>query len=130
LLKPIVLVFMKLNYGIKRVWHVPHSALTPGLRDTSPLIDILYIRMLNFLYKCRKSESQLIIFTVRYGIPLSPLDYVKGRNVRNVLNCALRYHISLHSIGLFSGTVLNARTHIFYRKHRKSSRNFSSIVNK
>jgi len=34
------------------------------------------------------------------------------------------------AIGLFSGTVLNVRKHIFERKHRKSSRNFSSIVNK
>jgi len=29
-----------------------------------------------------------------------------------------------------SGTVLNVRKHIFERKYRKSSRNFSSIVNK
>jgi len=34
------------------------------------------------------------------------------------------------SIGLFSGTVLNVRKHIFERKHRNSFRNFSSIVNK
>jgi len=34
------------------------------------------------------------------------------------------------TIGLFSGTVLNVRKHIFERKQRKSSRNFSSIVNK
>jgi len=35
-----------------------------------------------------------------------------------------------HPMGLFSGTVLNVWKHIFERKHRKSSRNFSSIVNK
>jgi len=33
-------------------------------------------------------------------------------------------------IGLFSGTVLNVQKHVFERKQRKSSRNFSSIVNK
>jgi len=34
------------------------------------------------------------------------------------------------TIGLFSDSVLNVRKHIFERKHRKSSRKFSSIVNK
>jgi len=38
--------------------------------------------------------------------------------------------ISRLYIGLFSGTVLNVRKHIFERKHRKSSRNFISSVNK
>jgi len=33
-------------------------------------------------------------------------------------------------IGLISCTVLNVRKHIFEQKHRKSSRNFSLIVNK
>jgi len=45
------------------------------------------------------------------------------------------YHIASWSTGqlsveLFSGTVLNMLKHIFERKHRESSRNFSSIVNK
>jgi len=51
--------------------------------------------MFDFVHKCRRSESQLINFIVRHGILLGPLDYVIGRNV---LNCALRYHISLDSI--------------------------------
>jgi len=34
----------------------------------------------------------------------------------------------LIATGLFSDSVLNVRKHIFERKHRKSSRNFSSII--
>jgi len=52
--------------------------------------------MLNFVYKCCRNESQLINFNVWHdGILLGPLDSVISRNV---LNCALRYHISIDSI--------------------------------
>jgi len=37
---------------------------------------------------------------------------------------------SSQCIGLLSDSVLNVRKHIFEWKHRKSSRNFSLIVNK
>jgi len=58
---------------IRRVWQVPsitHSAIIPGLCDTLPFLDMFYMQMFNFVYKCCRSESYLINFTVQHGILL------------------------------------------------------------
>jgi hypothetical protein len=39
-----------------------HYVLIPGLRDTSPLIDLFYKRMLNFVNRCLSSQPFLVIF--------------------------------------------------------------------
>jgi hypothetical protein len=44
--------------------------------------------MLNFVYRCLRSDSNLVSFVVRHGIFAGEMDYVIGRNV---LNCSLRY---------------------------------------
>ena len=57
--------------GIRRIWHLPnttHSALMPGLSDTLPLLDLFYLRMVNFVCKCLRSESSLVNYIARYGI--------------------------------------------------------------
>jgi len=46
--------------GVRRVWQVPsttHSALIPGLCDTLPLLDMFFMRMLNFVYAAGASRS-------------------------------------------------------------------------
>jgi len=84
--------------GIRRIWQVPcttHSALIPGLCDTLPLVDLFYKRMLNFVYRCIKSESPLVGFIVRHGMLFGVMDSIIGRNV---LNCSSRYNISIDCI--------------------------------
>ena len=84
--------------GIRRIWQVPnttHSALIPGLCDTVPLVDLFYKRMLNFVYRCLRSESPIVNFTVRHGMSFGLMDSTIGRNV---LNCSLRYNTSIECI--------------------------------
>jgi len=47
-----------------------------------------------------------------------------------IFTSCLHWMETRFTIGLFSGTVLNVRKHIFEWKHRKSSHNFSSFTNK
>jgi hypothetical protein len=84
--------------GLRRIWQVPcitHSALIPGLCETLPLVDLFYKRMLNFVYRCLKSESLLVGFIVRHGMSSGEMDSLVGRNV---LNCSLRYNTSIDRI--------------------------------
>ena len=84
--------------GIRRTWQLPnttHSALIPDLSDTLPLLDMFYMRMLNFVYRCLRSESPLINFMTRHGIIYGQMDSIIGRNI---LNCSFRYDISLDDI--------------------------------
>ena len=63
--------------------------------DTLPLTDLFYKRMLNFVYRCFKSESSLVRFIVRHGTLFGEMDSIIGRNV---LNCASRYNTSIDRI--------------------------------
>jgi hypothetical protein len=84
--------------GIRRIWQLPnttHSALIPELSDTLPLLDMFYMRMLNFVYRCLRSESALINFMARHGIIHGQMDSIIGRNI---LNCSFRYDTSLVDI--------------------------------
>jgi Reverse transcriptase (RNA-dependent DNA polymerase) len=84
--------------GIRRIWQVPnttHSVLIPGLCESIPLLDMFYLRMLKFAHKCIRSESSLVNYIVRRGIMIGPTDSIIGRNI---LNCSLRYHVSLGDI--------------------------------
>jgi hypothetical protein len=51
--------------------------------------------MLNFLYRCLKSESLLVGFIVRHGILFGMMDSIIGHNV---LHCSSRYNISIDRI--------------------------------
>jgi hypothetical protein len=87
--------------GIRRVWQVPyttHSALIPGLCDTIPLVDLFYKRMLNFVYRCLRSDSTLVSFIVRHGISYGEMDSIIGRNT---LNCSVRYNTNIEHICKF-----------------------------
>ena len=84
--------------GIRRIWQVlntTHSALSPGLCESIPLLDTFYLRMLKYGHKCIRSESSLVNYIVRRGIMIGPTDSIIGRNI---LNCSLRYHVSLGDI--------------------------------
>jgi hypothetical protein len=79
--------------GIRRIWQLPnttHSALIPYLSDTLPLLDMFYLRMLNFVCRCLRSASPLITFLARHGILYGQMDSIIGRNV---LLCFSRYDI-------------------------------------
>ena len=58
------------------------------------MLDVFYMRMLNFVYSCLRSESSLINFMVRHGIN-GQMDSTIGRNI---LNCSFRYDINLDDI--------------------------------
>jgi hypothetical protein len=84
--------------GIRRIWHVPnttHSAFIPDLSDTLPLLDMFYMRTLNFVYRCLRSESPLVNFMARHGILYGQMDSTIGRNI---LHCSFRYNIRLDDI--------------------------------
>ena len=51
--------------------------------------------MLNFVYRCLRSESPIVNFTVRHGMSFGLMDSKIGRNV---LNCSLRYNTSIECI--------------------------------
>ena len=51
---------------------------------------MLYLRMLNFVYRCLRSASPLITFVARHGILYGQMDSIIGRNV---LLCSSRYNI-------------------------------------
>jgi len=63
---------------------------------------------------------------------ISALLYTHCYNVYYIVREQAQLTLSacISSVHLFSGTVLNVRKHIFERTHPKSSRTFSSIVNK
>ena len=93
--------------GIRRVWQVPyttHSTLIPGLCDTLPLADLFYKRMLNFVYRRLRSDSNLVSFIVRHGIFAGEMDSVIGRNVLNL--CAiirtLKRYVNLNFVRIAS----------------------------
>jgi len=84
--------------GIRRILHLPntmHSDLIPDLSDTLQLLDMFYLRMVNFVYKCLRSESSLVNGITHRGIIYGQMDSILGRNV---LNCSLSYKISLDNI--------------------------------
>jgi len=72
-----------------------HSALIPDLSDTLPLLDMFYTRLVNFVYKCLRSESSPVNGIARRGIIYGQMDSIIGRNI---LNCSFRYKISLDNI--------------------------------
>jgi hypothetical protein len=109
--------------GIRRVWQLPnttHSALIPYLSDTLPLLDMFYLRMLNFVYRCLRSASPLITFLARHGILYGQMDSVIGRNV---LLCSSRYDIRRDDIfnlhfqpcDVYSYVHANAESALFIR---------------
>jgi hypothetical protein len=65
------------------------------VNESIPLLDTFYLRMLKFAHKCIRSEFSLVNYIVRRGIMLGPTDSIIGRNI---LNCSLRYHVSLGDI--------------------------------
>jgi len=71
-----------------------HSAFIPDLSETLPLLDIFYMRMLNFIYTCLRSESSLVSSIAHYGIIYEQMDSIIGRNI---LKCS-RYNISIDYI--------------------------------
>jgi hypothetical protein len=60
-----------------------------------PLVDMLYKRMLNFVYKCVTSESLLVNFIVRHGIAHGQMDSIVGRKV---INFCERYQSNIDNI--------------------------------
>jgi len=56
------------------------------------MLDMFYMRMVIFVYKCLRSESSLIN---GIGIIYGQMDSIIGRNI---LNCSFRYKISLDNI--------------------------------
>jgi Reverse transcriptase (RNA-dependent DNA polymerase) len=116
-------ICMAWRKGIRRIWQVPlttHSALIPGMCDTLPLTDLFYKRMLNFVYRCFKSESPLVRFIVRHGTLFGEMDSIIGRNV---LNCALRYNTCIDRISNLEFCSLSID------KHVRSSYKYSDITN-
>jgi hypothetical protein len=84
--------------GIRRIYQLPyttHSALIPGLCDTLPLTDLFYKRMLNFVYRCLNSRSELVNFITRHGMLAGQMHSTLGRNV---INCSQRYNTSIDCI--------------------------------
>jgi hypothetical protein len=97
--------------GIRRLYQLPyttHSALIPGLCDTLPLTDLLYKRMLNFVYRCLNSHSLLVNFITRHGILAGQMYSVLGRNV---INCSQRYSTSIDSISKSAFSPVNINRH-------------------
>ena len=90
--------------GIRRIWHLPNTtrfALIPDLSDTLPRLDLFYLRMINFVYKCLRSESSLVNYIARYGIIKGQMDSFMGRNISN---CSSRYKLSKYVNKLVSRT--------------------------
>jgi len=112
--------------GIRHKWHLPnttHSALIPDLRDTLLLFNMFYMRMVNFVYKCLRSESYIVNGIARHGIIYGQMDSIIGRYI---LNCSFRYKISLDNI-----LNLHFQTrdiYIYYRANIGSSALLSSLI--
>ena len=70
-------------------YYYTRSALIPDLiSDTTlPLLDMFFMRMVNFVYKCLRSESSLVNFIARNGIIYGQMDSVIGRNILNCSSC-------------------------------------------
>jgi len=75
--------------------NITQSAPITDLGDTLPLLDKCYMRMVNFVNKCLRSESSLIYDIARHRIIYGQIDSIIGRNIQN---CSFRYSISLHNI--------------------------------
>jgi hypothetical protein len=71
------------------------SSHTRPISDTLPLLDMFYMRVVNFVHKCLRSESSLVNGIVRHGIIYGHMESTIGLNV---LNCSSRYKISLNDI--------------------------------
>ena len=97
-LKIVELICTAWRKGIRRILHLPnttHSTLIPDLSDTLLPLHLFYIRVVNFVCKCLWSESWLVNYIARFGIPYGQMDSFKGRHI---LNCSSRYKISLGNI--------------------------------
>ena len=77
--------------GICSLPNTTQSALIPDLSDTLLLLDMFYMHLVNFMYKCVQGESSLVNFITRYGIIYGQMDSIIGRNI---LNRSSRYNIS------------------------------------
>jgi hypothetical protein len=56
---------------------------------------MFYLRMINFVLKCLRSESTLAKGIARHGIIHGQMDSITGRNI---LNCTSRYTVRLNDI--------------------------------
>jgi len=70
--------------GVRKVWRLPnttHSSLLPLISNTMPLIDLLYRRLLKFVYRCLSSRSFVVNFIARHSILFCHMNSIVGRNV-------------------------------------------------
>ena len=84
--------------GLRRIWQLPratHSVLLPRLSNTVPIFDMFYKRMLNFVHRCLTSDSSLVSSIMRQAILHGQANSIIGRNV---INCCLRYHVTIDAI--------------------------------
>jgi len=58
-----------------------HSSLLPGISKTLPLTDLLYTRLLKFVYRCLSSRSFIVNYIARHSILFCRTNSIVGRNV-------------------------------------------------
>jgi len=102
-----------------------HSALIPDLSDTLPLLDIFYMCMVNFVYKCLRSESSIVYGIARHWIIFGKMDSIIGRYI---LNCSFRYKISLDNIINFHFQPARVIYSYYYTKRIGSSALLSPLI--
>ena len=82
--------------GMRRVWSLPANTKSDAVylvAGVIPIFDELCKRLLNFVWSCYRSDSDLVRFVVKHGIDArmnSPLG-------RNVTFCSLRYGVAVHN---------------------------------
>ena len=77
--------------GARRVWMLPRDAksdIVYCIADVIPTFDEICRRSLNFIVKCRNSDSQLVRFIVNCGLEYSCMHFSVARNA---IFCSLRY---------------------------------------
>jgi hypothetical protein len=77
--------------GARRVWKLPRDAksdIVYCIADVTPTFDEICRRSLNFIVKCRNSDSQLVRFIVNCGLEYSCMHFSVARNA---IFCSLRY---------------------------------------